>query len=1117
VRSLALKQLSNTTPRTDRTPGLPQGTVLAQRRSTFGPGGSVLAAPIVDAGRPLDAATRTEMETGFSRDFANIRIHDDARAHDNARALNARAYAAGNHIVFGEGRYRPETSGGRALIAHELAHSIQQSGVQMKADGPMTAAADADLEHQADRAALDVTTGRRAPTLSRIGRPAVFRAIGDPPAGGAAATPAAGPAQKLPPDMTVIKDDPPGIGTTELVVVVGKFGLPVEKGVGPWVKSAYDEAAAGKRLVFSPLIEGNRVAAYKEGGEDYKSIWLGKFGFSTTQGLATAFHSAAKGNQEVKTALADKGVAALVNGMSSGLKASGCDIDHIVEKQMGGTSIPSNLQLLVSKKNQESGRETYQSLVRLVEAIRDPAMRGPGVRKLQIQLQSVTVPSGTSDPSYVVEDLLRKGVVQGSEAVKAAAEGKPVALTAGGVGETVRVRDSGRTPIDSMAKRIVPGMRLLNYVRGPGGAKSKTDHVEGELDSRAIAKTGAATSVVTLNAELAPAGTTGGAGAAASTGGNATTAATPIAPAATTVAEETTPVGEARVLKLPKTGHSKIAFYYPYLSPGTLTSVALDDKGNLTGEGTIKPTVPFLGELHIRYGPDFLEMVAPIGADKLHTPIPAFRFTEGELGLTLSPSFIPKGTLKFEIGPRGKPIILGDLIAKYEGGAFVATGTLKPGTKLPGVSDADGNVEYNSEKGWSGKLRAKSSSIPKSTINAELGFTSDKGAFHAYGTGGITSHIKDTELFLKIGWSGDAVTYSGGATILKPLPLVDKVKLDGGYENEVLTLTGTAAITWKTIASTMHVTYRRKDGEEGKFSGKADVDIKVNKAVGVLSLQFNEAGDYWGHGEVSYPVTKNIIPKLGLELTKDHKVKAFGEVAVNDIELTKKWPSPEGGKLTFIKGVGVTFDIPTPIPAVTVFGRLSASAGLSYSVGPVMLTGINFKGELYPLEDDPQIKAHLAGKLAVPAQADIYGTFGATIGARVALGLVSAEGGVEVTPSLGVKGEGGLKIDADYQSGAFSFEAEAYAQGQMNAALSVNLVATLSGAWGAVSYTWNYPAWNITKNIGPELKLTLGKIAYGKDGEITWPSISQIKVEPEHIDPIEIIKDLVSSRTAEAR
>src|SRR5262249_22006580 len=148
-------------------------------------------------------------------------------------------------------------------------------------------------------------------------------------------------------------------------------------------------------------------------------------------------------------------------------------------------------------------------------------------------------------------------------------------------------------------------------------------------------------------------------------------------------------------------------------------------------------------------------VTAPISADKLKAPIPGFRFTEGSLALSLFPSFVPKGNLKFEIGPAGKPVILGDLAARYDG-AFIATGTLTPGGKVPGISAAEGKVEYNSDKGWSGKLTATSTSIPNSTVNAELGFTSEKGAFHAYGAGGIKTQVKNSTLELKAAWAGQA-------------------------------------------------------------------------------------------------------------------------------------------------------------------------------------------------------------------------------------------------------------------------------------------------------------------------------------------------------------------------
>ncbi len=66
------------------------------------------------------------MESRFGHDFSGVRIHTDAQAAESARALNALAYTVGRDIVFDAGRYSPRTSDGQKLIAHELAHVVQQ-------------------------------------------------------------------------------------------------------------------------------------------------------------------------------------------------------------------------------------------------------------------------------------------------------------------------------------------------------------------------------------------------------------------------------------------------------------------------------------------------------------------------------------------------------------------------------------------------------------------------------------------------------------------------------------------------------------------------------------------------------------------------------------------------------------------------------------------------------------------------------------------------------------------------------------------------------------------------------------------------------------------------------
>ncbi|HEY4640009.1 MAG TPA: DUF4157 domain-containing protein [Thermoanaerobaculia bacterium] len=81
-----------------------------------------------DSGQPLDIRTRTFMESRFGHDFGNVRVHTDEKAGRSARAINAAAYTSESHVVFSPAAYAPHTDDGKELLAHELAHVIQQRG-----------------------------------------------------------------------------------------------------------------------------------------------------------------------------------------------------------------------------------------------------------------------------------------------------------------------------------------------------------------------------------------------------------------------------------------------------------------------------------------------------------------------------------------------------------------------------------------------------------------------------------------------------------------------------------------------------------------------------------------------------------------------------------------------------------------------------------------------------------------------------------------------------------------------------------------------------------------------------------------------------------------------------
>jgi len=79
-----------------------------------------------NGGRLMEDDVRKEMEKQFGKDFKGVKIHNDAQSYELCRKINAQAFTHGNHIYFGEGKYNPEATEGKRLLAHELTHVVQQ-------------------------------------------------------------------------------------------------------------------------------------------------------------------------------------------------------------------------------------------------------------------------------------------------------------------------------------------------------------------------------------------------------------------------------------------------------------------------------------------------------------------------------------------------------------------------------------------------------------------------------------------------------------------------------------------------------------------------------------------------------------------------------------------------------------------------------------------------------------------------------------------------------------------------------------------------------------------------------------------------------------------------------
>jgi len=206
-------------------------------------------------GEPLDAAARAPLEAHFGADLADVRVHAGPEAAESATRLDALAYTSGRDIYFAAGMYAPSSSGGRRLLAHEVAHVVQQSSgkepaiATKSAHGVKIGAPDDPLEEEAEKKAEQFMSGappeeltdeeqrkRRESSgtlrrsIQRQGGTAQSPAPVSPPPGGAAAQTASIPYAEF-----TLTDDPVQL-KAELVKITIARGIHGPDDVLVWIR-----------------------------------------------------------------------------------------------------------------------------------------------------------------------------------------------------------------------------------------------------------------------------------------------------------------------------------------------------------------------------------------------------------------------------------------------------------------------------------------------------------------------------------------------------------------------------------------------------------------------------------------------------------------------------------------------------------------------------------------------------------------------------------------------------------------------------------------------------------------------------------------------------------------
>lgn len=135
---------------------------------------SAVATASGSSGMSLPMTLMRKFESSLGADLSGVRVHTGAESQAAAEAVGARAYTIGNDVHFGAGQFDPSSSGGEHLLAHEVAHTVQQAGSTPTRQNKLEVSSPVDsAEHEADRAADAMVSGasfavsRSASSVSR--------------------------------------------------------------------------------------------------------------------------------------------------------------------------------------------------------------------------------------------------------------------------------------------------------------------------------------------------------------------------------------------------------------------------------------------------------------------------------------------------------------------------------------------------------------------------------------------------------------------------------------------------------------------------------------------------------------------------------------------------------------------------------------------------------------------------------------------------------------------------------------------------------------------------------------------------------------------------------------
>ena len=1050
--------------------------------------GRVLSSP----GRPMEPPVRSFMEQRFGRDFSGVRIHTGPAAEESARAVDAHAYTVGQHIAFDHGRYDPHSAGGQRLLAHELAHTVQQHGLQ-RYSGDLHLAEGAEghgLEREADAAAAAaVDRGAPAPALThRPAQPVISRVVAKPKktATGDSKTPDEDPARDwhdVDPasdlgQAGVKKRAIPGKGARKEIMAfeMGNLNLPPTKGNVLKIWQARADAGSLEATILKGEDEPRSKAGLKQERpptDTLRQIWLLKVGWDKSE--AADRWVAAGGDGKEKDGTVKKTAFDPPKG-----DGKTCQVDHIVELQFGGSNVKENMQMLDGKENEASGRDLFRYLKDLADRIRaaltkeDPA-NVPDY--ILMHFSSVTQDPGPTCLACCKADAaaVEKGSTRAKGESVSGVKGTPFPISAGGTATDIivpadapknkplKIRES-ELPENKYASTLISGLRLetLHLNKSPHEITALMDTGE-DTKSRLP---------VTIEGEP------------------------PI----------NVHVAKDGALTIPHASRN-IKFQYPFLSPGEFTELSMAKDGSLSGKGAIHPRIKFLPTLQVKFNRDSFDLAVPIDKNKMQPPISGAKITEASIGMQLAPEFKPYGKLGFELNP-GKKLLAGSLEVSADAQGLVAQGKLN--AFLPGVDNAEGNIEYRGGV-WSGGVTVQAADLKNKLKYVQSGsvsvaLASNKEGIDVQGT--LMLAIPGTEgVTVHAHYAQHRWLFRGHGKF--NVPRLEPVGVDVEYDDEE-GLRGTGETGFKLFGATGHVklTYRH-----GRFSGTGDLHVQKGKADGTLKVNVRQTEDghvkFSGKGDVTYQISENLIAKGGIEVDEEEHVRVMGGLSFpKPIPLFK----PFGDRYTIFE-IGTSIPIPgLSIGGIGLNARIDGSLSAGYQIGPGEVRNAKAEVEFNPFDEKPDFELTIEGEPYIGLHGDVTGEIKA--GIEISAVVAKAWGQFTITATATLDGFAKSHIKIHYKQSRIEAEADFTAQLAIALiiALGVEIGAKAGWGWLSVSTSKNWTLKAFRYDPGLSLGMSLKKpIKYVQGEGIELPSVNDIEFVKPKLDRDHMLKSLMET------